>query len=45
MGHYDPQGLVDAVPGLSRADADAILGLNAAALLGMPGAAAPLTVS
>ncbi|MCJ0765556.1 amidohydrolase family protein [Variovorax terrae] len=35
MGHYDPQGLVDAVPGLSRADADAILGLNAAALLGL----------
>lgn len=35
MGHYDPQGLLDAVPGLSRADADAILGRNAAALLGL----------
>jgi aminocarboxymuconate-semialdehyde decarboxylase len=35
MGHYDPQSLVDAVPGLPRAEADAILGLNAAALLGL----------
>lgn len=35
MGHYDPRGLLESVPGLSPADVDAILGHNAAALLGL----------
>lgn len=41
MGHYDPHGLLAAVPGLSRADAEAILGGNAAALLGLALPASP----
>ena len=36
MGHYDPHHLVASVPGLSPEDAEAILGRNAAALLGLP---------
>jgi aminocarboxymuconate-semialdehyde decarboxylase len=36
MGDYDPQALVDAVAGLSDADRNAILGANAAKLLGLP---------
>jgi aminocarboxymuconate-semialdehyde decarboxylase len=35
MGHYDPRGLIESVPGLSAADVEAILGRNAAALLGL----------
>ncbi|MFT4267745.1 MAG: amidohydrolase family protein [Xenophilus sp.] len=35
MGHYDPHGLLAAVPGLSREDAERILGRNAAELLGL----------
>jgi aminocarboxymuconate-semialdehyde decarboxylase len=35
MGHYDPHGLIAAVPDLTEAEAAAILGENAAALLGL----------
>jgi aminocarboxymuconate-semialdehyde decarboxylase len=35
MGHYDPHGLIAAVPGLTEAEAAAVLGGNAAALLGL----------
>ena len=35
MGHYNPHSLMDTVPGLSPAEAEAILGRNAAALLGL----------
>jgi aminocarboxymuconate-semialdehyde decarboxylase len=35
MGHYDPHGLVKATPGLSESEVAAILGGNAAALLGL----------
>jgi aminocarboxymuconate-semialdehyde decarboxylase len=35
MGDYDPQGLVDAVAGLTEAEREAILGGNARALLGL----------
>lgn len=35
MAHYDIHALLDAVPGLSAADRDAILGGNAARLLGL----------
>jgi aminocarboxymuconate-semialdehyde decarboxylase len=35
MGHYDPHGLVGSMPGLTEEEATAILGGNAAALLGL----------
>jgi aminocarboxymuconate-semialdehyde decarboxylase len=35
MGHYDPHGLIGATPGLTEKEAAAILGGNAAALLGL----------
>jgi len=35
MGHYDPHGLIGSTPGLSDEEAAAILGGNAAALLGL----------
>jgi aminocarboxymuconate-semialdehyde decarboxylase len=36
MGHYDPQGLLAATQGLTEAELSAILGGNAAGLLGLP---------
>ena len=39
MGHYDPHGLVGATPGLTEAEIEAILGGNAASLLGLSPAA------
>jgi aminocarboxymuconate-semialdehyde decarboxylase len=36
MGHYDPHGLLAATNGLSEAERSAILGGNAATLLGLP---------
>jgi aminocarboxymuconate-semialdehyde decarboxylase len=36
MGHYDPHGLLAATPGLDDSQIAAILGGNAAALLGIP---------
>jgi aminocarboxymuconate-semialdehyde decarboxylase len=35
MGHYDPHGLVGSAPGLMEAEVAAILGGNAAGLLGL----------
>ena len=35
MGHYDPHGLIGSTPGLTEDEAAAILGGNAAALLGL----------
>jgi aminocarboxymuconate-semialdehyde decarboxylase len=35
MGHYEPVELIEATAGLKRADRDAIMGLNAARLLGL----------
>jgi len=35
MGHYDPHGLIGSTPGLTEGEAAAILGGNAAALLGL----------
>ena len=39
MGHFDPHALVDATPGLSDEQRRAVLGGNAARLLGWPGGA------
>lgn len=42
MGHYDPHGLVGAVPGLNAKDREGILGLNAIRMLGLDSPNSPV---